>query len=84
MINAKMAREITDIAQAEYDAHARACIIREANDACEVIARAARCKNSSCHIDATHMDYPNDVAEYLKNKLGYTVSYFNNTISVSW
>lgn len=40
MISAEKAREIQRAAQDEQDAYVRAVIVREAEDVCEVIARA--------------------------------------------
>lgn len=84
MISAEKAREIQRAAQDEQDAYIRAVIVREAEDVCEVIARAARGRNNSCHIEASRMDYPKGVTEYLQTELGYTAKYSNSTISVSW
>ena len=84
MINAARAREIQQAAQNEQDAYVRAVIVREVEDICEVIARAARGRNNSCHIDASPLDYPKGVTEYLQTELGYTAKYSNSTISVSW
>lgn len=84
MISAEKAREIQRAAQDEQDAYVRAVIVREAEDVCEVITRAARGRNNSCHIEASRMDYPKGVTEYLQTELGYTAKYSNSTISVSW
>lgn len=74
MINAARAREIQQAAQAEQDAYVRAVIQGDAEDACDIIARAARGRQSRCTIDASKMTYPKGVAEYLKNELGYSDS----------
>ena len=84
MISAEKAREIQQAAQNEQDAYVRAVIVREVEDICEVIARTARGRNNSCHIDASRLDYPKGVTEYLQTELGYTAKYSNSTISVSW
>ena len=84
MISAEKAREIQQAAQNEQDAYVRAVIVREVEDIREVIARAARGRNNSCHIDASRLDYPKGVTEYLQTELGYTAKYSNSTISVSW
>ena len=84
MINAARAREIQQAAQAEQDAYVRAVIQGDAEDACDIIARAARGRQSRCTIDASKMTYPKGVAEYLKNELGYSVTYESHTISVAW
>ena len=84
MISADKAREIQQAAQKEQDAHIRAVIIREVEDICEVITMAARGRNNSWHFDASRLDYPKGVTEYLQTELGYTAQYSNNTISVSW
>ena len=84
MINAAKAREIQQAAQDEQDAYVRAVIVREVEDICEVIARAARGRNNCCHIEASRLDYPKGVTEYLQTELGYTAKYSNSTISVSW
>lgn len=84
MISAEKAREIQQAAQNEQDAYVRAVIVREVEDICEVIARAARGRNNFCHIDASRLDYPKGVTEYLQTELGYTAKYSNSTISVSW
>ena len=84
MISAEKAREIQQAAQNEQDAYVRAVIVREVEDICEVIARAARGRNNSCHIDASRLDYPKGVTEHLQTELGYTAKYSNSTISVSW
>ena len=84
MISAEKAREIQKAAQDEQDAYVRAVIVREVEDICEVIARAARGRNNSCHIEASRLDYPKGVTEYLQTELGYTARYSNSTISVSW
>lgn len=84
MISAEKAREIQQAAQNEQDAYVRAVIVREVEDICEVIARAARGRNNSCHIDASRLDYPKGVTEYLQTELEYTAKYSNSTISVSW
>ena len=84
MISAEKAREIQRAAQDEQDAYVRAVIVREVEDICEVIARAARGRNNSCHIDASRLDYPKGVTEYLQTELGYAAKYSNSTISVSW
>ena len=84
MIHASKAREIQQAAQAEQDAYVKACIEREVEDVCEVIARAARGRHNSCHIETSRMDYPKGVTEYLQTELGYTARYSNSTISVSW
>ena len=84
MISAEEAIEIQQAAQNEQDAHVRAVIVREVEDICEVIARAAHGRNNSCHIDASRLDYPNGVTVYLQTELGYTARYSNSTISVSW
>lgn len=84
MISAEKAREIQQAAQNEQDAYVSAVIAREAEDICEVIAMVARGRNNSCHIDASCLDYPNGVTEYLQTELGYTAKYSNSTISVSW
>ena len=84
MINAARAREIRQAAQAEQDAHVRAVIQGDAEDACDIIARAARERRSRCTIDASKMTYPKEVAEYLKNELGYSVTYESHKISVAW
>ena len=84
MIHASKAREIQQAAQAEQDAYVKACIEREVEDVCEAVARAARGRHSSCCIEASRLDYPKGVAAYLKDELGYTATYENHTISVSW
>ena len=84
MISAEKAREIQQAAQNEQDAYVRAVIVREVEDICEVIARTARGRNNSCHLDASRLDYPKGVTEYLQTELGYTAKYSNSTISVSW
>ena len=84
MINAAKAREIQQVAQAERDAYINALIQSDAEDACGIIARAARGRQSRCTIDASKMNDPKGVAEYLKNELGYAVTYENHTISVAW
>lgn len=84
MISAEKAREIQQAAQNEQDAYVRAVVVREVEDICEVIARAARGRNNSCHIDASRLDYPKGVTEYLQTELGYAAEYSKSTISVSW
>lgn len=84
MISAEKAREIQRAAQAEQDAYVRAVIQGDAEDACDIIARAARGRQSRCIIDASEMTYPKGVAEYLKNELGYSATYESHTISVAW
>ena len=87
MINAEKAREIQQAAQEEQDAYVRTIIAREVEDVCEHIARSARGRSNSCRIDASRLDYPKGVAEYLQAELGYTVRYSNYTIptlTVSW
>lgn len=84
MINAARAREIQQAAKAEQDAHVRVVIVREVEDICEVIARAARGRNNFRHFDASRLDYPKGVTEYLQTELEYTAKYSNGTILVSW
>lgn len=84
MISAEKAREIQKQAQAEKDAYVNSCIEREAEEVCEAIARAARGRNNSCHVDTSRMDYPKGVADYLKSELGYEATYASHTISVAW
>ena len=82
MISAEKAKEILQAAQTERDAYVKACIEREVEDVCEVIARAARDIRNSCRIEASRMDYPKGVTAYLKYELGYVATYENHTISV--
>ena len=84
MISAEKAREIQRAAQNEQNAYVRAVIVREVEDICEVIAMAARGRNNSWYFDASHLDYPKGVTEYLRTELGFTAKYSNSTISVSW
>lgn len=84
MINAAKAKEIQQAAQAEHDAYVRTVIQGDVENACDIIARAARGRQSRCTIDASKMPYPKGVAEYLKNELGYSATYEIHTISVTW
>lgn len=86
MISAEKAREITAAAQAEKDAYDRACITREAEDVCEDIRRAAVACENHCSISTKGLSYPNGVAEYLREELGYDAKYCSqaNCINVSW
>ena len=84
MISAVKAKEIQHAAQAEHDAYVRAVIESDVEDACDIIARAARGRQSCCTIDASGMSYPKGVADYLKDELNYSATYESHTISVSW
>nr|DAO56453.1 MAG TPA: hypothetical protein [Caudoviricetes sp.] len=84
MINADKAREIQKQAQAERDTHIRNVIRREAENAYEAIVSAAKNGRNNCCIDVGGMNYPNGVAEYLKNKFGYDALYSSHAISIAW
>lgn len=75
MINAETARKIQNEVQAERNERMKSEIIREVEVVCGKIAARAKANESECFVNAASMCYPKGVAEYLKNNLGYDVTF---------